>query len=148
MNPISPAHFAAKQTGLTARLLAGRRRAVAAGRRPAGTVPFGYRAAGTTLEIHPEEAEIVRRMFRLYLTASIQKIERLFAAEGLRTRRGKRWSKAGVAWILNNRTYIGESHMGPIRHWAAHPPLIAMIVFAKVKKRLGMRRKDIGRYYY
>lgn len=116
------------------KLLNARKYGASKGFHNSGPAPYGYRRGkpGTkdTLTPHPEEAELVRRIFRLYLSLrSIRKITNLLRDEGLRTRRKKRWSIAGVAWILKNDTYIGRVHFGEIRAKGQHPPIVAPIVF-------------------
>ena len=71
--------------------------------KPAGGHTFGYRLAGERFEVVPEEAEIVKEIFRLYLSGmGYSKIART-----LIERHGT-WSVASVRNILLNEKYAGD----------------------------------------
>jgi site-specific DNA recombinase len=92
----------------------------------AGGISYGYRTdrrltdsgAFTTGDrlIHPEEADIVRRIFRDYAAGrSARAIAIALNAEGIRGPRGKVWNFSTISgnWkrgtgILNNELYIGK----------------------------------------
>jgi len=63
------------------------------------------------LVIVPEEAEIVKRIYREYLEgASMQKIARGLEADGLRNGAGrKKWHSSNINQILRNEKYIGDA---------------------------------------
>lgn len=131
---------------LARRMLLGRQSGARSGRHQAGPAPYGYRRARAEgraiLEPDSEEAEVVRTIFREYLRhRSMEKLVEMLDAQGLRTRRKNRWSRAGVSWILKNETYLGRVHFGPIRAQGLHPPLIAPIVFNKVQKLIRENKK-------
>ena len=70
---------------------------------------YGYRWEGDALAIVPEEAEVVRRIYRTYLEGKGQtEISNELAAEGIATRKGGTWSDNGVNVILTNVTYTGN----------------------------------------
>lgn len=85
--------------------------------------PFGYsvdpvkirgrKGYKKQLVINPEEAQVVRRIFDLYIhghqanPVGVFQISARLNQQGL-TRRGKRWSKSTVADLLSNTAYIGE----------------------------------------
>lgn len=137
----------------------GRLSSAAEGHCSSGTVPFGYRRpprakAGDHAPIaepHPEEAALVKRIFRLYLQQrSMAKVQRILNAEGLRPRRAPQWNRPGLAWLLSNRFYIGFVTFGTVRSYGKHKPIVAPIVFWKVQKLIrkndkrGRRRLAIG----
>jgi site-specific DNA recombinase len=73
-----------------------------------GVVPLGYRAENRKLIVHNEEAEIVRRIFRRFVTfRSITKMMRELNEAGLRQRSGRPFDKVVLHKILRNRTYRG-----------------------------------------
>jgi hypothetical protein len=141
---------------VTLRLLSGREEGARRGKHQSGTAPYGYvrdyskraRAAGAEpaakgvpLVIQPEEAEVVRLIFRLYLRhRSMKKVIEILHGRGLRTRRGKEWSRAGISWILKNDTYLGRVHFGAIRTRGEHEAIIAPIVYYKAQKLI--RKND------
>ncbi|MDU3751143.1 MAG: recombinase family protein [Peptoniphilus rhinitidis] len=70
---------------------------------------FGYVWEGDKLVIVEEEAEIVRRIYSEYLSGkSRMQIEKMFAKEGITTRRGYRWVDSNIKVILRNITYTGN----------------------------------------
>ncbi|MCX4371649.1 MAG: recombinase family protein [Dysosmobacter sp.] len=74
--------------------------------------PYGYRLKdGKNLEIHEEEAAVIRLIFARYLAGvSTTEIAAELISMGLRTRDGKeQWSTFSVAYILQNEKYIGDA---------------------------------------
>ncbi len=63
-----------------------------------------------TLKINEEEAEVVRRVFRMYLEegSGCLAIANILNAEGKRTQRGSCWSQNAVSRLLKNEIYIGK----------------------------------------
>ncbi len=63
------------------------------------------------LVINPEQAEIVKRIFREYLEgASCQQIARGLERDGVLTARGnKRWHDSAIRRILENEKYMGDA---------------------------------------
>ena len=70
---------------------------------------YGYRWEGDELVIVPEEAEIVKRIFQNFLDGKSRlETEREFAAEGITTRDGHRWTDSNLKVVLTNVTYTGN----------------------------------------
>lgn len=135
------------------RLLRGRREGAKAGRHQSGPAPYGYRrdytdraTKGARLVIEPREAAIVRMMFKEYLRRkSMKKLIEHLESQGIKTRSQKHWSRAGVSWILRNRTYLGHVHFGDISVKGEHPAIISPIIFNKVQKLIRKNNKRSGR---
>ena len=73
-----------------------------------GGVPLGYKAENRQLLVQPVEAEIVRRIFRRFVTLrSITKVLRELDAAGVCQRKGRPFDKVVLHKILKNRTYRG-----------------------------------------
>jgi len=131
------------------RLLKGREAGAKAGKHQSGPAPYGYRrdysrrgSDGVLLVPDEHEAEIVKLIFREYLRLrSMKRLIKLLDDKGLKTRRGKRWSRAGVSWILKNDTYIGRVHFGSIRAKGRHESIISPIVFNRVQKLIQANNK-------
>ena len=75
--------------------------------------PFGYRKVRInkipSLEIVPEEAECVRKIFQLYASGSgCTRIEQTVNAMGYHGRRGSRFNRNTIRLILDNPVYIGK----------------------------------------
>ena len=70
---------------------------------------YGYRWEGDDLVIVPEEADVVRRIYREYLAGkSVAEIGRELAAEGIVTRAGCPWEHSNIRKVLTNVTYTGN----------------------------------------
>ena len=70
---------------------------------------LGYRYRDGTLVIEPGEAEIVRRIFREYLSGKgIVAIANGLNADGIVTRYGNQWHKRSVTCVLRNYAYTGN----------------------------------------
>lgn len=78
-----------------------------------GRVPqqlFGYIHVDTfTLEIHPEEAAVVREIFDLYCTQGLgcRSISAALNRQGAKTKLGGEWNPRGVRRVLTNPIYCG-----------------------------------------
>jgi len=73
--------------------------------------PFGYDydKAGNSLVVNPEEAKMVREIFRLCRDESlgIRKIARRLNSQGLRAKRGSQFRHNSIWWIFGNPVYKG-----------------------------------------
>ncbi len=71
---------------------------------------LGFRVNNGKLEIVPEEAEIVKRIFNSYVYEGkgCHTIANELNADGLFTVRGKMWHEDGVCRILKNDKYVGD----------------------------------------
>ena len=74
------------------------------------TAPYGYRLVDNHLEIIPEEAEVVRRIYRSYLSGQgMEDIAREFNSLGVERGHGReRWHPSAIRYILTNITYTGN----------------------------------------
>ncbi|MBK7328501.1 MAG: recombinase family protein [Dehalococcoidia bacterium] len=104
-----------------------------------GRPPYGYRVGPRRrLELVPEEAVVVRYIFRLYLQEElgIRKIAGQLNAEEVATRRGGRWSMVTVRDILRNRAYLGHYSRFGTTVTGSHPALVTPEDFRRVQDRL------------
>lgn len=72
---------------------------------------LGYtKGADGVLQIVPEEAEIVRKIFDLYIQGNgVRKIKRYLEEHGIKTVTGKtEWSTSTIDRMLSNEKYVGE----------------------------------------
>jgi len=81
----------------------------------AGRAPYGYRIDKTAfggLAVHTEEAEVVRRIFHLFVREnySLRAIRKLLNSEGLSSCLKRQWGKTTIQKILNNETYAGVAY--------------------------------------
>jgi DNA invertase Pin-like site-specific DNA recombinase len=108
-----------------------------------GRPPYGYKVGNRRrLELIPEEAVVVRYIFRLYLHEGmgIRLIARRLNEEGLKTRRGGNWSMVSIRDILRNRVYLGTYSRFGVRVPGSHPSLVSSDDFKLVGDRLNARR--------
>jgi hypothetical protein len=122
---------------------AGKRRAAERGRRNGGPRPFGYRHvpllidgnATSSLEVVPEEAAVLRRMFEDYAAGkSMATIARELNAGGVRTVRGAAWSQSRIGQTLRNPLYRGLVRYGADLFPGRHQPIISDELWHEVER--------------
>jgi DNA invertase Pin-like site-specific DNA recombinase len=105
-----------EQGSISLKLAMGRTTKARGGDKPAGVVPYGYSYSDDRKSVicHPGETEIVKMMFRSYQSGkSVQGISDALNGQGIKTRRGKEWTKASVHVVLTNKFYMGTlTHRG------------------------------------
>ena len=70
---------------------------------------LGYRYRDGRLEIEPNEAETVKRIFEDYLSGlGMTAIAKRLNADGIPTRYGNTWGKASIKAVLQNYAYTGN----------------------------------------
>ena len=116
-----------------------------------GNVPLGYDARDRKLVINPEEAEIVRYIFRRYNelgTVSLLKgeldrlgiVSKQTQSGNGRQMGGRRLSRGALYHLLSNRIYRGEiAHKGEI-YPGLHDPIIDENLWQAVQDRLAANR--------
>ena len=107
-----------------------------------GRPPYGYQVGPRRrLDLVPEEAVVVRYIFRLYLQEGlgIRRIAGQLNAEGIPTRRGGNWSMVTVRDILRNRVYLGTYMRFGVKVPGSHQPLVSNEDFNRVQERLQSR---------
>jgi len=113
-----------------------------------GRPPYGYKVGiRRRLELVPDEAVVVRYIFRLYLheDMGIRLIARRLNEEGMRTRRGGNWSMVSIRDILRNRVYLGTYSRFGVRVPGSHPALVTPDDFRAVQDRLNARRNNYAK---
>jgi site-specific DNA recombinase len=108
-----------------------------------GRPPYGYKVGSRRrLELIPEEAVVIRYIYRLYLTEGlgIRLIARRLNEEALKTRRGGNWSMVSIRDILRNRVYLGTYSRFGVKVPGSHTALVSTDDFRAVQDRLSARR--------
>lgn len=130
-------------------ITAGKLRAIAEGRKPAGPTPFGYsydRRAGWSIQ--PEHSELVLEMFRRVVAGdACRVIGDDLAGRGYKRPRGGEWTMERVWQIVTSRTYLGTWMADKEKGLAVPVPRIvddelwyaAQAALARHKRR-GLRR--------
>ena len=76
--------------------------------------PFGYQVENGKLIPKPEEAELIRWIFRTFVDGKgLYPIARELNAMGVRTHRGNEFENRTVEYILRNPVYIGKLRWNP-----------------------------------
>lgn len=77
------------------------------------TSSLGYMKVGDSYEIVESEAEIVRRIFREYLSgASLRQIAEGLNSEDITTKKGNKWVPSSIEGVLQNERYTGDAILG------------------------------------
>lgn len=112
-----------------------------------GNPPLGYDLdeEKNRLVVNPEEAKLVRRIFRMYQTMGAPKIARILNQEGRTGKRGAKWADSSIMKIITNPIYLGY-----VRHRAGrkdeiilsgmHEPIIDEEEFNKAQELVEKRR--------
>ena len=124
---------------------------------------LGYRLSDGKLEIIPEEAEVVKKIFSDYLSGrSIQSISKELTRSGLPAPHSDVWNRSTVAGILKNEKYTGNmvlqktytpdfrskkkiENKGQVRMYEvsnSHEPIISVEDFNLVQARLELNRQN------
>lgn len=117
-----------------------------------GIAPFGYSVENKNLVINPDEGELIKEIYQLYLERrSILFVTHKLNDEGKKTRKGELWAPVSIRRILTTPTYYGEfvynkrshTYRGElkrnakekfIRGMGKHEPLISKEIFDQVQE--------------
>lgn len=111
-----------------------------------GVVPLGYRAENKRLVVVPEEAEIVKTIFKLYLkNQSPTQTAISLNARGITTKNGKPWNKNNMFHILHNSVYIGMTEYDGQLYSGEHDGIIDKDTWELVRRYLDKGEKERGR---
>ena len=103
-----------------------------------GHPPLGYDVKDRKLVINEPEAETVRMIFERFLkVGSATTLARSLAAEGVTTKRGKRFDKNDLYRLLNNRIYVGEAVHKGMAYPGEHRAIVSRDLWDKVHAILG-----------
>ena len=124
------------------------------------TPSFGYRVENRHLVIVPEEAEIIREIFRRFISGDAMfRIAKDLSARGIRTHRGNPFENRTIDYILNNPVYLGKLRWTPTgrtrRNFknedsiiadALHEPIIDVETWDAAQARCAELKKSYKRY--
>lgn len=124
------------------------------------TPSFGYRVENRQLVIVPEEAEIIREIFRRFISGDAMfRIAKDLSARGVRTHRGNPFENRTIDYILNNPVYLGKLRWTPTgrtrRNFknedsiiadALHEPIIDVETWDAAQARCAELKKSYKRY--
>ncbi|MBF0176477.1 MAG: recombinase family protein [Magnetococcales bacterium] len=108
-----------------------------------GHVPIGYIVRDRKLEVVPEEAELIRFIFKRYLeTGSALTIVEELDLAGAVARSGKPFDKGYIYRILGNRHYLGEIPMGEQSFPGEHDALVDQESWNKAQALLASNNRQ------
>lgn len=124
------------------------------------TPSFGYRAEDRQLVVVPEEAEIIREIFRRFIAGDAMfAIAKDLTQRGVRTHRGNPFENRTIDYILNNPVYLGKLRWTPTgrtrRNFknedsiiadALHEPIIDVETWDAAQARCAELKKSYKRY--
>ncbi|MGA0570055.1 recombinase family protein [Variovorax sp. VNK109] len=123
-----------------------------------GTVPLGYDAVDRKLVINQPEAELVRKIYELYLeTGNVRMVQTRLRAMGAvskvrlnaagKSSGGAAFRPGAIYKILNNRIYLGEVPHKDVWYAGAHEAILEEELFKRVQDALAIgldrRRKGV-----
>ena len=127
------------------RLIRGRESSASEGKYLGSIAPYGYNRVklpndkGYTLEPHPTEAEVVRRVFAMFLAqAGTKAIANALNDMRIPTRHGDLWTYSTISQMVTNPVYAGKIRRG----WSQQ---IKSVENGVVKKRI-KRHKNTADY--
>ena len=107
-----------------------------------GRPPFGYRLqVDGTLRVDPDEAEVVRSIFRMYTEPrqGVRSVAQRLNQAGSTTRRGGSWSLVTVRDVLRNSAYIGTYHRFGLRIPGTYEPIVDAAAFRAAQDQMRSR---------
>ena len=124
------------------------------------TPSFGYRVENRQLVIVPEEAKIIREIFRRFISGDAMfRIAKDLSARGIRTHRGNPFENRTIDYILNNPVYLGKLRWTPTgrtrRNFknedsiiadSLHEPIIDVETWDAAQARCAELKKSYKRY--
>ena len=127
---------------------------------------MGYTCVGDNLTIVPEQAEVVRKIFELYLQGlSLGQIKSYLEAQGIKTAMGKdTWDTKTIYKMLKNEKYKGDTMLQKTvtedfmtgkkikntgqrkRYYIkdSHPAIVSAEVFDKVQQEMAKRARFVS----
>jgi site-specific DNA recombinase len=112
-----------------------------------GTVPLGYDLKERKLIVNPKEAELVNRLFQLYLELGcVSKLKIHLDQQGIKSKQrtsaagnrsgGTSYSRGALYDILQNRIYLGEIHHRGVNHPGEHAAIVPRELWDRVQAKL------------
>lgn len=126
---------------------------------------YGYRQQDGEIVVSDDAAQVVRRIFDLYIGGTgAKEIARILNGDGIPTATGKRWSESQVRTMLHNEKYTGNSllqktfisdhltkkkrfNRGELPRYYVedtHPAIIPQATYDAAEKRMAQNREHNG----
>lgn len=131
------------------------------GKYAGGKLPYGYKLVGNQIVVHEEEAQIIRRIFQMYLegrsyatiatTLNRSSEVNLDDSESPEGAKPKQWSRTSICYLLRNDAYIGiyrydgKKERNNLQHKTVIPAVVTKQQFNKVQRMKGEKQSEQGR---
>jgi len=100
-----------------------------------GYVPYGFYVKDKKLYAHPEEAPVIKRIFKRFVeTQSPKLIAYELNQDGITPRTGNPWTSAYISRILSNYTYVGDVFFKGNVTKGEHDGIISRNVWNRVRE--------------
>lgn len=128
---------------LSQKIKRGMRENVIKGKSTGGNIALGYRiGADKRLEINPEQAVIVQKIFEMYSQGcTYANIIAELNSLGCKTSRGNSYNKNSISRILSNERYIGKYTINGVDEVSECPRIISDELFNAVQEKLSESQK-------
>lgn len=98
-----------------------------------GNIPYGYDLVARKLVVNPQEAEILRWIFKRFVSiGSVTKLVKDMHNRGITNKAGRPFDKGAVNRMLKNRLYLGEAVHKGTSYPGEHDALITPELWGKV----------------
>ena len=117
-----------------------------------GVPPMGYKVVNQRLQVLPDEAAVVRRIFERFvalgsITELVSELNeqgvttKLLISQAGRSRGGQRFDKSYLYKVIKNRTLTGEIKSGQTWYPGQHLPIVSAELWAQAQALLSLRRR-------
>ena len=107
-----------------------------------GSMPLGYEVKERKLLIKPQEAEIVRQIYREYLELGcVRLLQKHLVVRGIRSVKGQIISRSSLYKLLANPIYIGQIRHKDVCHPGQHEALMDQALWNQVQQHMAYNRK-------
>lgn len=111
-----------------------------------GLVPYGYQVVDKKLEIEPNAANAVKRLFALYADGvSLPAIAAELESSGAPKKGGTGWTRQRLFRLLGSHYYIGEFKAGEEWVPGKQPPIIDRELFDRVQERRNREKRTYAK---
>jgi len=99
-----------------------------------GNIPYGYKTIDKKLAIHPEESEIVKTIYNIYIESkSLSAVIKELNDSNIKNRQHKNFANPGVTYILRNVIYTGQIKYSDKLYPGKHDAIITQDTFDKAQ---------------
>ena len=113
---------------------------------------MGYKVVNQRLQVLPDEAAVVRRIFERFvalgsITELVSELNeqgvttKLLISQAGRSRGGQRFDKSYLYKVIKNRTLTGEIKSGQTWYPGQHLPIVSAELWAQAQALLSLRRR-------